>query len=166
MRPRGGRIAVGHTDMVERRKGTAWFNGTTRLRPRGIRTADLPYYRGRPDAGFMSGGFGISRDSDALERSNYAAAWSAYRRAGVNVRADGFNHWAVGWIDEMIVPISRAAVEVLAELRGRLESYPVLDDEDYSQREWDDNHPSDSECYAGEDCYCAVAESREDDGAA
>jgi hypothetical protein len=116
----------------------------------------LPYYGG-PERGRMSGGFGQSRDSDPLEASNFAVAFKAYTDAGVDAQADSFNHWAVGWVEELTVPITRTAIVVLESLRDRVESYPVLDDEDFSQREWDENHPNDSECYSDDpDCGCAA----------
>jgi hypothetical protein len=46
-----------------------------------------------------------------------------------------------GWVEYLTVPISPASVRVLAELRERIENYPVLDDEDFAQTEWDDDHP-------------------------
>lgn len=121
----------------------------------------LPY-TGGPDRGMMSGGFGVHRDSDPIERVNYRVAAAAYRAAGVEVREDSFGHWAVGWIDELTVPISVAAVAVLTDLRARIDAYPVLDDDALSAEEWEDDHPSDGRCYStsvedyGEQCGCGL----------
>jgi hypothetical protein len=116
----------------------------------------LPYYGGREPSGFMSGGFGQHRDSNPLEVSNFEAARKVYADAGVEARADSFNHWAVGWVEELIVPITRASVATLEGLRERIESYPVLDDEDFSQREWDENHPGDGLCYDRDCDHCGL----------
>lgn len=111
----------------------------------------LPYHASEREHGRMSAGFGMHRDSDPLEESNYFTALKLYEAEGVEVREDRFNHWAVGWVDQLTVAITPASVRVLEELRERIENYPVLDDEDFSQREWDSDHE-------GEHCsseYCA-----------
>ena len=46
--------------------------------------------------GYYSAGFGESRDSDALERSNFAVAWDALEPLGAHRVEE--NHWAVGWV--------------------------------------------------------------------
>jgi hypothetical protein len=124
----------------------------------------LPYYsdaRNVDRRGWMSGGFGQHRDSDALERSNFETARRIYTDAGVQTAADAFNHWAVGWVEELVVPITTASVRILEELRARIDSYPVLDDEDFSEREWQENHPGDGHCYSedyteGDPCPCGL----------
>lgn len=123
------------------------------------------------------GPVGIHRDSDPLERSNYRVALREMARAigkspddiptmphdasldPVETLALGrFGHWAVGWIEEILY---RANCEELArtawDIAQRLESYPVLDEEDYSAEEWEENHPRGYRyCYAPEeeDCNC------------
>lgn len=120
-----------------------------------------PYYGGRPDPGFMSGGFAVHRDSDALEQSNHAIAEQTYREAGVAVEVNSFNHWAVGWIDFLTVPITTEAVRVLRELTERVDNYPVLDDDDFAEREWENDHPGDGRCYREDyiDCECGLPQS-------
>lgn len=107
------------------------------------------------------GPVGISRDSDALERSNYILAqemldgidpdaWSIAR----------FNHWAVGWIDEIVYDIGNDDMSAeVSRIRGMLEDYPVLDEVHYSELEWSDNHPDDGVCYSDDgDCPCGYQE--------
>jgi hypothetical protein len=107
-----------------------------------------PYNGGKPEYGFMSGGCAATRDADPLELSNHRTAAKWYQDAGVEVEFDHFGHWAVGWIDYLTVPISRAAVEVLERIDTALSQYPVLDDEDFSETEWEANHPDDDDhCY-------------------
>ena len=123
-----------------------------------------PYHGPRPlERGCMSGGLAMTRDSDPLEESNFITALERYKAAGVEVEVDHFGHWAVGWIDYLTVEITRASVQVLEGIREALENYPILDDEDFSQREWDSDHPDgDEHCYSQS---CADYASGEDDGA-
>jgi hypothetical protein len=115
-----------------------------------------PYYGPRPiEPGAMSGGFAETRDSDALERSNFRQALAAFEAEGVEVSIDHFGHWAVGWIDYLTVPITTTSIRILADLAARIESYPVLNDEDFSELEWEDNHPGDGYCYDSEYRYYA-----------
>lgn len=68
-----------------------------------------------------------------------------------------FSHWAVGWIDYVIVNTQRAAVvDVCADIMERLDAYPLLNEEASMLAEWDANHPAPGECYsdAGNDCPC------------
>jgi hypothetical protein len=68
-----------------------------------------------------------------------------------------FTHWAVGWIDYVIVNTQRAAVvEVCADIMQRLDAYPLLNEEASCMAEWEANHPAPGECYseAGNDCPC------------
>jgi hypothetical protein len=44
-------------------------------------------------------------------------------------------HWARGWYEILIVRPGSAAAEKAAELAERLECYPILDEDDYSERE-------------------------------
>jgi hypothetical protein len=68
-----------------------------------------------------------------------------------------FSHWAVGWIDYVIVNTQRAAVvEVCADIMQRLDDYPLLDEARCCAYEWEANHPATGECYSedGDSCPC------------
>jgi hypothetical protein len=71
---------------------------------------------------------------------------------------ESFGHWAVGWIEYLTVPISAVSVSILEELTERVEDYPVLDDDDFSEEEWNDDHPDDGRCYRSEadNCGCGL----------
>ena len=76
---------------------------------------------------------------------------------GAAYAAHRFTHWAVGWIDYVIVNTQRAAVvEVCADIMHRLDSYPLLDEARCCAYEWEANHPAPGECYSedGEACPC------------
>lgn len=96
-------------------------------------------------------GPGRSRDSDVLEISNYETAKARLEEAAKLDEKDWkhdeepplfdghFGHWAVGWVDELLV--HEDATNTLAELEKiaeQMEDYPVLDEEDFSKREWDE----------------------------
>ncbi len=78
-----------------------------------------------------------SRDSDILEQSNYD---SALERLGGDddekVKAGRFGHWAVGWVEQIFVhKDAKDKVAILQKIYDDLENYPVLDDDDFYQRE-------------------------------
>ena len=66
-----------------------------------------------------------------------------------------WGHFAVGWIEELLVREDcAAAVDKAFELSTYVtEQYPVLNEDLWSMIEWDDNHPDDGLCY-GDDCDC------------
>lgn len=83
----------------------------------------------------------VHRDSDCLDRSNFEVFQKALEKLPEVKSWDGefapvaierFSHWAVGWIDYLVIdPACKAAVECAEELRQRLEDYPVLDEKHY-----------------------------------
>jgi len=62
--------------------------------------------------------FGLHRDSDILEQSNYYAVLRALKKAAPKyVETMHTSHWAVGWYDHIMVKTtSRKAMECLHEL--------------------------------------------------
>ena len=90
---------------------------------------------------------GQHRDSDTLEQSNFEvtkqrlAPWAdaeinALDHAWTTTTA---NHFLVGWVETIYVH-QDAPVELLAEaaeIIESLENYPILDEEDYSAREFE-----------------------------
>jgi len=111
----------------------------------------LTTYRNYKPSAFDSAGLGLpyqrdwlvapvshSRDSDLLSESN----WDAQIAVLKAVDADGddweihrFGHWACGWFEIVIVrPESECAAKA-EELAASLSDYPVLNDEDFSERE-------------------------------
>ena len=87
-----------------------------------------------------------NRDSDLLDQSNADAIDKALApfTEGDNpdVRAEHHGHWACGWIDGYAIRVYRngqitEAFRAYHELAARLADYPVLDEEDFSRREYD-----------------------------
>jgi hypothetical protein len=104
-----------------------------------------------PD-GWAIGPVGQHRDSDVLERSNFAAALRAMGGEGDDVEVVSFQHWAVGWVEEISFRMGSEAAAVAHVLAVALGDYPVLDEEDYAEREWEADHPVGDGCCYSEYC--------------
>ena len=79
---------------------------------------------------------GQNRDSECLDQSNFATALALLGGESETVEVHRFGHWACGWVEIIIVdntvPSNVIAVQGITD---RLYNYPVLDDDDYSERE-------------------------------
>lgn len=86
--------------------------------------------------------YAVHRDSDALERSNFRVLkrdLEARDPTGEAVAVERARHWAVGWIDYLLVdPACTPLVEQAAEWRRRLTDYPVADEMDWSELEYEE----------------------------
>ena len=84
-----------------------------------------------------------NRDSGLLDQSNAAAIDKAMEPfLGGDVVAEHHHHWACGWIDGYSIRVYRRgritkAFKAYHALAERLANYPVLDEEDYSSREYE-----------------------------
>ena len=78
---------------------------------------------------------GRSRDSGVLEESNFDVALKRLGGEGDDVRVERYGHWAVGWIEEIYVRPNSKALAVAEEIAECLAEHPVLDEEDFFQRE-------------------------------
>jgi hypothetical protein len=85
-----------------------------------------------------------NRDSGLLDQSNAAAidkAMESFTEADdPDVMAEHHHHWACGWIDGYCIRVYRRgritkAFKAYHALAERLANYPILDEEDYSNRE-------------------------------
>jgi hypothetical protein len=89
---------------------------------------------------------GRNRDSDALTRSNFTQALAAIGGDtgedddGVSaVTVVSENHWAVGWVEWIAIHKTNATALIIAdEIMERLEDYPVLDEDHFSNLEWEE----------------------------
>lgn len=80
-----------------------------------------------------------TRDSDALENSNFETALKMLGGESDTVYTLSFNHWAVGWLEHIFIdPTDIDAVRIGTEIQESLQDYPVLDEEDFSRREWEE----------------------------
>jgi hypothetical protein len=87
-----------------------------------------------------------NRDSGLLDQSNAAAIAKALEPFtegdDPDVIEESHSHWAVGHIDGFAIRVFRngqitEAFRTYHELAERLADYPLLDEEDYSRREYD-----------------------------
>lgn len=91
------------------------------------------------------------RDSDCLTRSNFRCALKALEAImspdsvpndpdeSATVLVVQENHWAVGWVEWIAVhPSDVKAVALAEEMEARLENYPILDEDDFSELEMEE----------------------------
>jgi hypothetical protein len=84
---------------------------------------------------------GRHRGSDSLTVSNFETAkkwlspWLDDEESGVEIRA--CNHWAVGWTEEIMMKSTAPlqAVAMACKILNSIESYPVLSEDDWSNRQ-------------------------------
>ena len=99
---------------------------------------------------------GQSRDSDVLDQSNYITVFEALKSKSIELecQANGINgegedcsmvydyrasHWACGWVETLLI-CSNAPQELIDfadEIMAALSDYPVFDESDFSEREWE-----------------------------
>ena len=77
-----------------------------------------------------------TRDSDALEESNFAVALNMLGGESGDVEVHRFGHWGPGWFEIILVRPGTSAAAIAADIEDRLEDYPVLDETDWSEREY------------------------------
>lgn len=78
-----------------------------------------------------------NRDSDTLTESNFECALKELGGESETVRIDRFGHWACGWWESLSVLKDSRAEEMALSIEKRLESYPVLNDDDWSKRQYE-----------------------------
>jgi len=79
-----------------------------------------------------------TRDSRPMEESNFASALERLGGETDKVQVHRFNHWGPGWFEIILVDNKDAEkVEGLRDIYKSLDNYPLLDEEDFSRREWE-----------------------------
>lgn len=80
---------------------------------------------------------GRSRDSSALERSNFECGLKALGGESDSVLVVRERHWAVGWVEWIAIHEDNAeAILAADEILSALSDYPVLDESHFSELEW------------------------------
>lgn len=99
------------------------------------------------------------RDSDVLANSNFECAKKKLKSISKSYNADtgeefenviveSSTHWAVGWVEYLIInPNHKGLVESAEDIRERLEDYPILDENDFSEREMNEANDIWRDCY-------------------
>lgn len=92
---------------------------------------DASYY-GERSEWFIA--YSVTRDASILDESNWAEFVSRLQDVdGWAVERSG--HWLVGWVDSLIVKPDSPAVAIVQEANKELKEYPILNEEDHSERE-------------------------------
>lgn len=78
------------------------------------------------------------RDADCLSESNFAVALERLGGESETVQVHRFGHWAFGWYELILIdPSDARAVAEGEAIERAIADYPLLDEEDFSRREWD-----------------------------
>lgn len=118
--------------------------------PQNLERWQMPsHYAGETWPDYYSAGVGQSRDSDCLERSNFAEMLQLLGGETETVIVVRESHWAVGWIEWIAIhQDDEASLAIADEAKGRLEDYPVLNEDDFSTREMEEANEIWRECYS------------------
>ena len=79
-----------------------------------------------------------NRDSECLTQSNFAQCLDALGGEGDDVEVHRFGHWACGWFEIILIRPDSDATRKAEDIADALADYPVLDEEDFSRREWEE----------------------------
>lgn len=78
----------------------------------------------------------VNRDSDCLQRSNWAVVTEDIQKAGDDdCQIHRFGHWANGWFEIMLVRPESEAAKVAELWENALSEYPVASDDHFSDLE-------------------------------
>ncbi len=102
-------------------------------------------------------GLGRSRDSEVLERANFDAMLEMLGGESEDVVVARSGHWAVGWVEVILVQKDSPKVAELQKLMDQYEEYPVLDDDRLAEYEFE-QMTSDWESYGVDMAMDAVHE--------
>lgn len=106
------------------------------------------HYIGESWPDYYSSGFGQSRDSGALERSNFRSALAALGGETETVIVVRERHWAVGWVEWIAIHESNdMALQKADDLRDAYENYPVVDESAWSEEEHNEAQEVWANCY-------------------
>lgn len=106
-------------------------------------------YFGETWLDYYSSGFGQSRNSDDLEQSNFAAVLKALGGESETVIVVRESHWAVRWVEWIAIhSTDEKSLEIARGLCERANDYPVLDEDDWCQREQEHAETVWRECYS------------------
>lgn len=79
-----------------------------------------------------------NRDADLMTVSNWEIGLRLLGGEGENLEIHRFAHWAIGWFELILIRPGTKQHEIALQIETNLMDYPILDDEDLSQREFED----------------------------
>ena len=95
------------------------------------------HYFGASWPDYFGSGVGRSRDSGSLEESNFRAMLAALGGESETVLVIHESHWAVGWVEWIAIDQSdESALREADQIIAAYADYPVIDEELYSEIEW------------------------------
>ena len=98
-------------------------------------------YIGKDWTGWYAAPVGQSRDSDTVERSNWAAQLERIPESDT-VQIVRENHWAVGWVEWLAIRADdKPALDEAESIGDDLDRYPILDEDAWSELEFEENPP-------------------------
>jgi hypothetical protein len=101
---------------------------------------------------YYSSGCGQSRDSDALERSNFICMLRELGDESDTVTVVRESHWAVGWVEWIAIHQSDGkALQCADEISAALSDYPVIDESHWSEIEQEEADETWRNCYSPQD---------------
>lgn len=106
------------------------------------------FYHGANEEMFVTWGLcgpSLTRDSDKLDESNYYIILNVLESEYPNdYQIVSSSHWLVGWVDQIAIRVLDEDDEptevfgVIKDFSNQLQDYPVLDEEDYNRREYEE----------------------------
>ncbi|WP_407156326.1 hypothetical protein [Bradyrhizobium sp. STM 3557] len=123
---------------------------TAAFEPENLNRWTMPSnYFGEVWPAYYSAGVGQSRDSDALERSNFRSMLKAIGGESETVQVVRESHWAVGWVEWIAIhQDDETALRKADEIKGALEDYPVINEDDWSEEETSEANDVWRDCYS------------------
>jgi hypothetical protein len=119
------------------------------------------HYAGASWPEYYSSGVGQSRDSDALERSNFACMLRALGGESDTVLVVHEGHWAVGWVEWIAVHESNEdALRAADDIKRELEDYPVVNEDHWSGLEIEDANETWTNCFNDQERLAYIRENR------
>ena len=77
-----------------------------------------------------------TRDSGLVEESNFWSALKALNGESDTVKVVRFSHWLCGWVEMILIHESdKESIDKGNEIEKALESCPILDEDDFYERE-------------------------------
>lgn len=117
-------------ELIEKRSYTAYLNQGG---PSGL-DSRANYWGDEPDVVLV---VSRSRDASILTESNFATALEMLGGEGNGVSVVNVGHWACGWVEHIVVDFdAKDKLEIALKIINSIYAYPVLDDFDFSDREY------------------------------
>ena len=106
------------------------------------------HYMGETWPDYYSSGVGQSRDSDALEQSNFESMLSRLGGDSETVIVVRESHWAVGWVEWIAIhSTDDKALKTANAICKALNDYPVIDEDHWNEKVQEHANETWQNCY-------------------